>query len=234
MHAYILVSNSPSIIEKYISSFCAENKIASLDITSLKFINNEEKTKQSIGIEEVRIVQKNLSLKPIQSEQKLLVIYDAHLLTAQAQNALLKVLEDPPNNTIIILVSPSISTLLPTVISRCGVVELETTTTFDPKELEENLTVLNTLPTMAISNKLKLAQDISKDKEEAKLWLKKAIQALRNEILQASNKKSLANYHHALLALQDTYQTISSTNANPRLAIENLLLSLFVRRPLGS
>lgn len=225
MHAYILVSNSPSIIEKYISSFCAENKIASLDITSLKFINNEEKTKQSIGIEEVRIVQKNLSLKPIQSNQKILVIYDAHLLTTQAQNALLKVLEEPPNNTIIILVSPSISTLLPTVISRCGVVELETTTAFDPKEQEEILAVLNTLPTMAISHKLKLAQDIGKEKEEAKLWLKKAIQATRNEILQASNTKSLANYHRALLALQDTYQTISSTNANPRLATENLVLS---------
>lgn len=226
MHAYILVSNTPSATEEYIALFCIKNNIHKLDITSLKFINNEEKTKQSIGIEEVRIVQKNLSLKPIQSAQKLLVIYDAHLLTAEAQNALLKVLEEPPNNTIIILVSPSTSTLLPTVISRCQVVELKTISAFDPKELEEVLEIVNKLPTLAISNKLKLAQDISKDKEEAKLWLKKAIQVLRSELSKNSNKKSLANYHHALLGLQNTYQTISSTNANPRLVLENIMLTL--------
>ena len=72
----------------------------------------------SIGIEEVRQIQHFLSRKPTQSDHNTVVIYQAHLLTIPAQNALLKTLEEPPGNSQIYLVTDFPDQLLPTVLSR--------------------------------------------------------------------------------------------------------------------
>ena len=81
---------------------------------------------KSIGIEEIRTLQKNLSLRPFSSKKKTALIKDAHLLTAEAQNALLKTLEEPPEHSLIILTAPDSFWLLPTVVSRCQVITLPT------------------------------------------------------------------------------------------------------------
>jgi len=81
--------------------------------------------KTSIGIDEIRAVQKELSARPYQSDRKLVFIEDAHLLTFQAQNALLKSLEEPPGYVVFLLLSQRLQGLLPTVISRLRVFRLK-------------------------------------------------------------------------------------------------------------
>ncbi len=81
--------------------------------------------KTSIGIEEIRTIQKELNIRPYQSDRKLILIEDAHLLTFQAQNALLKSLEEPPPFVVFILLSQRLQGLLPTVLSRLKVFRLE-------------------------------------------------------------------------------------------------------------
>jgi DNA polymerase-3 subunit delta' len=81
--------------------------------------------KTSIGIEEIRTIQKGLSIRPYQSDRKIILIEDAHLLTFQAQNALLKSLEEPPAFVVFILLSQRLQGLLPTVLSRLKVFRLE-------------------------------------------------------------------------------------------------------------
>lgn len=76
--------------------------------------------KNTIKIEEVRKLKDVLSLKPFESSFNVGVIEDAHLMTRQAQNALLKVLEEPPGKSLLILISDKKEWLLPTVISRCA------------------------------------------------------------------------------------------------------------------
>lgn len=81
--------------------------------------------KTSIGIEEIRTMQKELNLRPYQSDRKLILIEDAHLLTFQAQNALLKSLEEPPPFVVFMLLSQRLQGLLPTVLSRLKAFRLE-------------------------------------------------------------------------------------------------------------
>lgn len=76
--------------------------------------------KASIGVEAVRILSQRLSLAPYYEHGSRIIIIDqAETLTAAAQNALLKLIEEPPTRTNIILVSTSIDRFLPTVRSRC-------------------------------------------------------------------------------------------------------------------
>jgi len=74
---------------------------------------------QTITIEEIRRVKNFVSLSPYAGPYKFVVINDAHLMTTEAQNALLKVLEEPSPSSILILVTANPNSLLPTIISRC-------------------------------------------------------------------------------------------------------------------
>ena len=75
---------------------------------------------KAIGIELIRQLEHFLSLKvPLQNDyNRAVIIADSHLLTIEAQNALLKTLEEPPDGTIIILTASQEKALLPTVRSR--------------------------------------------------------------------------------------------------------------------
>lgn len=72
----------------------------------------------SIGIDTARDAKHFLSQKPILSRRRVLIIDDAHKLTAQAQNAILKISEEPPQSSLIIVVTPTLDSLLPTLTSR--------------------------------------------------------------------------------------------------------------------
>lgn len=77
----------------------------------------------SIKVETIRdFVIKEMNIKPYQSYKKIFIIDDAHKMTAAAQNALLKTLEEPPLYGLFILTAPKREELLPTIVSRCNVV----------------------------------------------------------------------------------------------------------------
>ncbi|MCG2711901.1 MAG: hypothetical protein L6416_06215 [Candidatus Omnitrophica bacterium] len=73
-----------------------------------------------IKIEDIRLLKERVSVKPFQAQKKIFIIQDAERLNVAAANALLKTLEEPPAGVVLILITPSISQLLPTVVSRCG------------------------------------------------------------------------------------------------------------------
>ncbi len=77
---------------------------------------------QSIKKEQIKFLQEEFQKKSIESGQKLYIINQADKMTASAANSLLKYLEEPFENTYIILLTSSIHQLLPTIISRCQVV----------------------------------------------------------------------------------------------------------------
>ena len=85
-----------------------------------------------ILIQSIRFLRHKIYLKSIEKGQKVIVIFDAHLLSAgqgEAANALLKLLEEPPENTTLILVTDNKAGLLQTVLSRCQHID------FPPLEL---------------------------------------------------------------------------------------------------
>ena len=82
-----------------------------------------EKAK-SISIDQIRNMQTETHLPPYEGKHKVFVIDGSHLLSHEAANSILKILEEPPPNILIILLTTSESALLPTIASRCQRVEL--------------------------------------------------------------------------------------------------------------
>ena len=75
-----------------------------------------------ILVQSVRVLRRKLYLKTQNSGRKVVLVFDAHLLNSgqgEAANAFLKILEEPPLNTTIILVTDHMQLLLPTILSRC-------------------------------------------------------------------------------------------------------------------
>lgn len=78
-----------------------------------------------LGILEARKIKEHFSLKPYCAKGRAVVLEDASNLTIEGQNALLKTLEEPPANAILILGAPSDARFLPTVLSRCQVIRMQ-------------------------------------------------------------------------------------------------------------
>ena len=74
---------------------------------------------KNIKIGQIRLLQEQISEKPIVSEKKVYIINNADLMTVEAQNCLLKTLEEPPAYATIILVLSNENKLLNTIKSRC-------------------------------------------------------------------------------------------------------------------
>jgi len=78
---------------------------------------------EAIKIDHIRQLRKVISLKPYEGRKKVFILDNAHNLTADASNALLKILEEPPPESLLILISSHPSLLLKTVTSRCRVIK---------------------------------------------------------------------------------------------------------------
>lgn len=87
------------------------------------FLLKPEKEGSHLGIDKVREVIKNIGLKPYEGKEKAYIIDDAASLTQEAQNALLKTLEEPPSDSVIIFIAESSGDLFPTIESRSQVVK---------------------------------------------------------------------------------------------------------------
>lgn len=75
--------------------------------------------RKEITIQQVRELERELGLRPFYGRKRIAIVDPASLMNASAQSALLKTLEEPPTDSILILVSPSRGRLLPTLVSRC-------------------------------------------------------------------------------------------------------------------
>ena len=84
----------------------------------------EGASRTEIGIDEVRDLQHQASLKPYEGSDRVFIVDGAEHMSEEAANALLKTLEEPPPQVVIILVTSEEGALLPTVRSRCRRLEL--------------------------------------------------------------------------------------------------------------
>lgn len=94
------------------------------DVTILDKIGEK---KDALKIEAIRELQHDLSLRPHESEHKIAVLCDFERATTGAANALLKTLEEPPTHVTLILTAQTVDALLPTIVSRCQIINLRPT-----------------------------------------------------------------------------------------------------------
>lgn len=224
MTSFVIASADASKRNNYIVSYCQELNIDEFDVTRIGK-DTSLKTTTSIGINEIKNLHAKIFLKPIKSPFKAIILEDAELLTAEAQNALLKVLEEPPEHTIIVLSTETIETLLPTIISRCQIIQLgEDNTQLTDGEKVEFIDFINNLTGMKIGARLKKAEELAKDKDEAIIWIGKLIFVLRDKLLKL-DANDINKIHH-IKSFQKLHTILKTTNANPRFAIEDTLLNL--------
>ena len=80
----------------------------------------------SIGVEDIRSqVNNDIVIKPYSSPYKRYIINEGEKMTVQAQNALLKTLEEPPAYGVILILTTNVEALLPTIVSRCVVLNMK-------------------------------------------------------------------------------------------------------------
>ena len=91
-------------------------KVNSYNHPDLHIINEDGK---SIKREDVDELVNSIYKRPYEAKRKVYIIKDAHLMTPQAANTFLKTLEEPPGNTVMILLTVNSNLLLPTLVSRC-------------------------------------------------------------------------------------------------------------------
>lgn len=86
---------------------CSDNDIIEIDAASNR------------GIDDIRALREGVNSLPFDSDKKMYIIDEVHMLTKEAFNALLKTLEEPPSHVVFVLATTELHKVLPTIISRC-------------------------------------------------------------------------------------------------------------------
>jgi len=189
----------------------------------------------AIGIDEIRDLQKKLSLKSSNGGLKVAIINNAHNLTIAAQNALLKTLEEPPKNSQIILTAPTAESLLPTIVSRCQIVNLphQSQVSLNKKELADHFDFLMDILDSSIGERLQKieALNLAKDRQKAVEWVEIQIittrQALIDSLILPRSKSEKTPSPRQLLTVLKSLQQARrylQANVNVRLTLDTLVL----------
>ena len=135
--------------------------------------------KGTLRIDQIRNLLGTLAMKPFSAEHRVVIIDEAQALTPGAGNALLKVLEEPPPDTIIILINVQKSDLLPTIVSRCRHIH------FQPLCPEDLATLLSHHQGLAPEQATIIANLAGGSYEKARLLASGKWQDMRNWLIQA-------------------------------------------------
>jgi DNA polymerase-3 subunit delta' len=202
--------------------------------------------KKEIPIEQARIIKEKLSLTPQIAGFKAVIIKSAEKLRVEAQNALLKTLEEPKGKTLIILITSHPEMLLETVRSRCYVLRFYPESLTVP--LQNEFREIKKLISSGTFQRLLFLRDFFKSEqgkefasverllESMESYFRAVLLGmLRIEInkekLNLSPELVLKDYNlkkikEALEHIEKIKRVVLTTNTNQRLALENLLLNI--------
>lgn len=204
--SYIFVGTN-SATTRALQEFAASLKIdinrASADISTIRPL------KKTISIEQIRTLKNDIYQKPFSLPYKLVVIEEADGLTHQAQNALLKVFEEPPGQSIIILRVKNIKSLLPTITSRATIISSHS------KSKEES-------PVSTITQKEAL---LNLDKTDAEDWIDKQVEIQFRYLLEELKTNKHPKDQLKLIEKLTRAKLMLEHNINPKFVLADILLS---------
>ncbi len=133
-----------------------------------------------IKINQVRALSRQLRFAPLEGNWRVVIINDAQAMNLEASNAILKVLEEPPKNTFIILTANQTTDLLPTIVSRCQQVAFRPIPHEKVAEVLVELQGLDrqTATTLAVSTKGSLGKALSVDGEKWTVWRARLVEQI--------------------------------------------------------
>jgi DNA polymerase-3 subunit delta' len=114
----------------------------------------QEKKQSQIGSEEIQSVLKKISLKSYEGGYKIMILWMADKMNISSSNKILKLLEEPPQKTVFILITERVEDIIPTILSRCQVIEFK-----KPKSSEiEDFLIQNNVELSLAKKSVHLAQ----------------------------------------------------------------------------
>jgi len=219
MQSILITGKDTQKLKEEAQKLCSEYKISKFDIEIFQ-------TEKAVGIGDIRTLQKKIFLKPAESEKKAIILEAFFGMTNDSQNAFLKILEEPPESTIIIVLVTSLDFILPTVMSRCALINVGKLTKLTNEEIADNLRLLSALKNSSATFALKISQDNGKNREDALRFLEGLLVSAQ-ESLGKNDELTPSETGKVLKNLQKTHTIIKTTNVSPRFALENLFLNLF-------
>ena len=271
-HAYLFSGEEKlgkkTVALEFIKLICGKEDVFEREHPDLFLISPEIGT--SIQINQIRELNWKLSLKPSLAPFKVALLDKAHLMNEEAQNCLLKTLEEPRGNAILILISEQPERLFPTILSRCQIIKFFPVKRIEieeylkaqgfaekiakeitelslgrpgqamdlaarPQKIEEQKQSISKLLNLArapISLRFQLAKEVSQDylnlREVLEIWMSFLREALISRLKNGSESGefSISKLKALLWQIQNLIFLISTTNVNPRLALEIFLLEI--------
>lgn len=208
--AILLHGSNADLIKKTSAEIKETLEIGSQNHPDLKELGVGSK---SIGITEVKEAISFLVKKPVSAKKKLLIITNAEKLTIDAQNTLLKTLEEPNSTSTILLICEKEEKLLSTIISRCKRLNFESSLSFT----EDQLKFAKGFVEGGVGERFFIIEQnksLISDKTEANTLL--------NAIAYYIKNKELVKQKTLIQELIKVQGDLSQTNVNPRLAFETL------------
>lgn len=173
---------------------------------------------RKLGTAEAKQIKEHFSLKPYSAKGKAVVIEDVSVMTVEAQNALLKTLEELPAEAIFILGANSDANLLPTILSRCEIYHFQDDKkTTQTNYKEDVIKLLNSTTEERFNFVEKL-----KDREEFLLILTAAFREMLYAPRTGFAKLETVNFLKELLQAEEW----AKQNVNIRAILEYLMLKM--------
>ncbi|MDD4937709.1 MAG: hypothetical protein PHX34_01695 [Candidatus Shapirobacteria bacterium] len=206
----IIIYQNQSIANQSVDEICHKlgNKLSpnNPDI----FILNEQ---TGWTIELIRSLKKFSAKKPFNHQNKICLIYQAHNLNIESQNAILKTLEEPGENNYFILTTNKPSNLLPTIISRCHLVRLIDDNKDTPKSKIIQITDNFSKDSFALDN-------LYKNKDQILPYLQDQLQIYQQKLVEnptSSNSQIVKNIIKSI--------NMIDANVDPRSALDFVFLN---------
>ena len=188
----------------------------------------------SIKIEQIRDMNKSIIEKPIVSAKKVYIINDANQMTKEAQNSLLKTLEEPPEYAHIILISSNDNMFLTTIKSRCVKINFNNLTEHEVKSISPDVSknlpdyellanTFNNLENINIIELLNSKENIFKDKDD----VYGVLEYLENLFLKLlRNNADDSRYIKCIEIIENTKDRLKK-NSNFDMTIDRMLIKIW-------
>lgn len=168
-----------------------------------------------IKINHIRDLNRFLQLKPHSSPRKLALLYSAESMTLESANALLKILEEPPADSVLILQAQKKEKILPTILSRCQIHKVFSSYS---KDLSEDYIHPEEIGKLSIKERFDYAAKIIQS-EYLNQILNDWEVTFRNELLLGKDRL-------VILRRISITKDLLLTNSSVKLLLENLLLEM--------
>ena len=170
---------------------------------------------KTIGVNQIREIKQDLYIKPNEALYKVYIIEDAGVLTIQSQNALLKILEEPPYYAVFILMCKSCNVLLQTIISRVQKFSIKIDS--ESNEIESSKETLpqaqKIVESFFFKKELKIMEAVSKLTKDRKLFKNTVylVMDILNKAILLKNCEDVFIEPNILEIVRKTYESLSET-----------------------